>query len=223
MVVTTRAKQRRLMAPSVSASPDYVPKLGDGLEDFTICSGTDHRIMVHVSVLSDRSKILKAMLNADMLEASEGQITLRYLNKNELIKLVDYLYRRDFVLSASEAKTLVIVADQYELKGLFRACQDRLVKEVKPTMTPEDAAWMAKYARLLNMKELLSTTLMIMHTMMVRDKSCSRTIRRELRRDATVRGSLKKKQELWGRIDKNCCRRRLDFSGMMADKRRVTM
>jgi hypothetical protein len=100
----------------------------ESVSDFTILVG-DVSIHVNKGVLADRSPVLKAMLQARMLESATGKLRITSDDAAAVQEFVRFLKTGKCAVT-SNAESLLALADFYEVPELQRLCENHLQAEL---------------------------------------------------------------------------------------------
>ena len=115
-----------------------------------ICNGKTFEC--HKSVLSCQSDVFRAMfLNMDTIEAKSGEIKIDDFKVDTMETFLYYLYHQE-VKEKSVDTNLLFAADKYNIDGLVKVCNQRLISNV----SVDNCLDVLLSAHLINQKELFS-------------------------------------------------------------------
>lgn len=100
------------------------------LADIKIKTSDGQEINANKVFLS-RSPVFDAMLNRhDTKEAQEGVIEIQDIDHEVLVEMVRYMYTDEIPKLKEMAANLLVAANKYDLPGLFRVCEDFLIRNI---------------------------------------------------------------------------------------------
>ena len=113
-----------------------------------ICNGKTFEC--HKSVLSCQSDVFRAMfLNMDTIEAKSGEIKIDDFKVDTMETFLYYLYHQE-VKEKSVDTNLLFAADKYNIDGLVKVCNQRLISNI----SVDNCLDVLLSAHLINQKEL---------------------------------------------------------------------
>jgi hypothetical protein len=102
--------------------------IGDNDNDIQLC-----QFRAHSALLKARSNFVKAMLEANMKEASSKQVTIHCLESSVFYSLLIYLYTDTLRVQPENSTLLLELANQYQIKRLETLVEGYLSKQVHLT------------------------------------------------------------------------------------------
>jgi len=117
--------------------------------DLILCVG-DQQFPVHKIVLFKRCEYFRALLHSGMKESFQQQITLNDVTVGSFSCLLQHIYNFDIHFPAEQSKELIVMANQFLLWDLKRACEAQLIGEI----TVENVADLYSVAKSVNAVEL---------------------------------------------------------------------
>ena len=102
--------------------------IDDNSNDIQLC-----QFRAHSPLLKARSSFVKAMLEANMKEASSKQVTIHCLESSVFYSLLIYLYTDTLRVQPDDSTLLLELANQYQIKRLETLIEGYLSKQVNLT------------------------------------------------------------------------------------------
>ena len=94
---------------------------GDPSADLTINCGSD-TFRVHKYFFCSKSPVFSAMLNSNMREDREREVTLKHMNSSTVSSMIHYTYTGELAdgWQDLDIQDVTIAADMYDLPGWIR-------------------------------------------------------------------------------------------------------
>ena len=113
------------------------------------CQG--EQILAHKCILSARSPVFRAMMQANMLESIKREIMIEDVDNEVLKEMLRFIYTAEVGEDFSKIKDLLILADKYEVVELVKYCG----KNLATTLSNENALQLGVFAETHNAENLL--------------------------------------------------------------------
>ncbi|KAG6462488.1 hypothetical protein O3G_MSEX013296 [Manduca sexta] len=119
----------------IKLSHDYGELFKDPVgSDFTIESSDGEKFEVHKIILSAHSTVFKAMFKEETAESQNSYVKLVDVKGEDLKYMLEYIYTGTIKdLDNVDFANVLILADMYNLKGLFTLSQIALEKQLTPS------------------------------------------------------------------------------------------
>ena len=101
--------------------------------DIQFCFDENQKIGAHMNILAARSPVFAAMFEHDMQEAKTGQVNIRDAPPDIFKQLLHYIYsgRFSMPLTESTSKSLLILAEKYDIGDLKEECANFLAATIR--------------------------------------------------------------------------------------------
>ena len=113
------------------------------------CQG--EQILAHKCILSARSPVFRAMMQANMLESIKREIMIEDVDNEVLKEMLRFIYTAEVGEDFSKIKDLLVLADKYEVVELVKYCG----KNLATTLSNENALQLGVFAETHNAENLL--------------------------------------------------------------------
>ena len=113
------------------------------------CQG--EQIPAHKCILSARSPVFRAMMQANMLESIKREIMIEDVDNDVLKEMLLFIYTAEVDEDFSKTKDLLVLADKYEAVELVKYCG----KNLATTLSNENALQLGVFAETHNAENLL--------------------------------------------------------------------
>jgi len=97
--------------------------------DITLVVG-ERTFCAHRCILIARSPVIKAMLETDMKESIENEITITDVDPDVFVQFLHYLYTDNVPELTKMAPDLLYVADKYNVETLKDVCETEMLKNI---------------------------------------------------------------------------------------------
>ena len=114
-----------------------------------LCQG--EQIPAHKCILSARSPVFRAMMQANMLESIKREINIEVDDKDVLFEMLRFIYTAKVGDGFSKIKELLVLADKYEVVELLKYCG----KNLAATLSNENALQLGVFAETHNAENLM--------------------------------------------------------------------
>eukprot|EP00930_Biecheleria_cincta_P007850 TRINITY_DN109129_c0_g1_i1.p1 TRINITY_DN109129_c0_g1~~TRINITY_DN109129_c0_g1_i1.p1 ORF type:complete len:312 (-),score=57.51 TRINITY_DN109129_c0_g1_i1:160-1026(-) len=130
MSATSRILIRK-KAEAILSKPDSLgEKLWKKLKftDFVVACGEE--IPCHRAVLAEASPVLAAAVESTMREGREGRLEIKDVEASAVKAMLQYMYTGEVNCDANALASALLLADRYDVKGLFQAVQEQILEKL---------------------------------------------------------------------------------------------